>query len=173
MEGLKICQQCNCIKFKERFYRNVLGISMGPAHGCDLTDIWAGPVAERHVQTCPVEEVGFSIYRDDGLGILTGGEEDIPAYLEHLEGLHRNLTWDTNYGRKGPYLDLNLEIEGGKIKSKVFTKSEPIYLPPNSRHDPAVFKGFYKGIGLRLRLNSSTDEDFLEAVEQYSRALAV
>ena len=169
VEGLKICQQCNCIKFKERFYRNVLGISMGPAHGCDLTDIWVGPIAEKHIQTCPVDDTDFSIYRDDGLGLLADGQ-DIPAYLEHrdLDGLHPNLKWETKYGRQGEYLDLNLKIQDGKIQSKVFTKSAPIYLPPNSCHDPAVFKGFYKGIGLRLRLNSTTDEDFLESVEQYS-----
>ena len=77
------------------------------------------------------------------------------------------------YGREGPYLDLDLKIEEGKIKSKVFTKSEPIYLPPNSCHDPAVFKGFYKGIGQRLRLNCTTDDDFLEAVEHYAKALAI
>ena len=91
-----------------------------------------------------MDDVDFTIYRDDGLGILAYGEDDIPAYLEHLDGLHPNLKWDTNYGREGPYLDLDLKIEEGKIKSKVFTKSEPIYLPPNSCHDPAVFKGFYK-----------------------------
>ena len=56
---------------------------------------------------------------------------------------------------------------------KHFTKSAPVYLPPNSCHDPTVFKGFYKGIGQRLRLNCSRDEDYYKAVDDYSRALAV
>ena len=40
---------------------------MGPAHGCDLTDIWIGPIAKKNVENCPVEIVDFTIYRDDGL----------------------------------------------------------------------------------------------------------
>ena len=103
---------------------------MGPAHGCDLTDIWLGPVAKKHVETCPVETEGFTIYRDDGWELLIKGEQDLPQYLEHLEGLHPNIKWETKYGREGEYLDLYLTIKNGKIESKVFSKSEPICLPP-------------------------------------------
>merc|ERR1712105_466257 len=38
---------------------------------------------------------------------------------------------------------------------------------------PSVYKGLYKGVGLRLRLNCSRDEDFTEAVESYSKAFAL
>ena len=60
-----------------------------------------------------------------------------------------------------------------RIETKVFTKSEPIYLHPSSCHVPSVFKGLYKSIGQRLRLNCSRDADFEEAVEKYSKAFAV
>ena len=69
-------------------------------------------------------------------------------------------------------MDLYLTIENGKIESKVYTKTEPIYLNPSSCHI-SVYKGFYKGVGLRLRLNCSKDEDFDQAVETYSRAFAI
>ena len=55
----------------------------------------------------------------------------------------------------------------------MFTKSEPIYVGPKSCHDPKVFKSIFNGVGLRIRLNCSEDEDFDLAVEKYSKAMAV
>ena len=52
VKALKICQALNCVKFKNKFYLPCRGCAMGPAHGCDLTDIWVGGIATKHVQTC-------------------------------------------------------------------------------------------------------------------------
>ena len=81
--------------------------------------------------------------------------------------------WEVANGKEGPYLDLWLSLENGKIQSKVYTKSEPIYLHPSSCHDPAVFKGLVSGVARRLRLNCSKDSDFEEAAEHYARAFAI
>ena len=113
---------------------------MGPAHGCDLTDTWIGPIAKKHVDTCPVDHIDFSIYRDDSWDILRNGEADLQQYENHLDSLHPNLKWTTKYGKEGELLDLYLMIIDGRIETKVFTKSEPIYLHPSSCHDPSVFK---------------------------------
>ena len=64
-------------------------------------------------------------------------------------------------------------IRDGRIETRIFTKSEPIYIGPKSCHDPKVFKSIFTGVGLRIRLNCSQDMDFDNAVERYSRALAV
>ena len=87
---------------------------MGPAHGCDFTDIWVGGVVEKHVDTCPVETVHFSIYRDDGLDILVNGEMDLQQYKDHLNNLHPNLTFDIRSGKEGQYLDLWIVLKDGK-----------------------------------------------------------
>ena len=123
VKALKICQKCNCVKFKGRFYLPCRGTAMGPAHGCDLTDIWIGPIEKNHVDTCLVDIDDFSIYRDDGLDILKNGVRDIPAYIDHLKTLHPNLDWDTVFGREGAYLDLFLSIENGKIETKIYKKN--------------------------------------------------
>ena len=60
IEALKMCQECNCVQFNNRFYLPCRGCAMGPAHGCDLTDIFIGPIAEKHVTTCLVETCDFS-----------------------------------------------------------------------------------------------------------------
>ena len=70
-------------------------------------------------------------------------------------------------------MDLIVKLKDGKIETKIFSKSEPIYLGPTSCHDPKVFKSIFKGVGLRIRLNCSEEDDFDEAVESYSKSLAI
>ena len=36
-----------------------------------------------------------------------------------------------------------------------------------------MFKSIFKGVGLRLRLNCSNEDDFDKAVESYSKSLAI
>ena len=121
VNALQICQRCNVVQFKNRYYLPCRGTAMGPSHACDLTDIWVGPIAKKHKETCPVHTECFCIYRDDGWEILLNGATDIPAYIEHLKTLHPNLDWETTFGREGAYLDLYLFIENGRIESKVYT----------------------------------------------------
>ena len=78
-----------------------------------------------------------------------------------------------NHGKEGAYLDLWVMLKDGRIETKIFTKSEPVYVGPTSCHDPKVFKSIFKGVGLRLRLNCSNDDDFESAVEMYSKSLAI
>ena len=70
-------------------------------------------------------------------------------------------------------MDLWVMLKDGKIQTRIFTKSEPVYVGPTSCHDPKVFKSIFKGVGLRLRLNCSNDEDFDTAVELYSKSLTI
>jgi hypothetical protein len=173
VKALRICNSCNCIEFNGKYYLPCRGCATGPAHACELTDVWIGSITEKHLQTCPVETVHFSIYRDDGLDILPGGENDLPALVQHFDSLHPNLDWEFKHGKEGAYLDLLVMLKDGKIETKIFTKSEPVYVGPTSCHDPKVFKSIFKGVGLRIRLNCSNDEDFDNAVESYSKSLAI
>jgi hypothetical protein len=105
--------------------------------------VWIGSITEKHLQTCPVETVHFSIYRDDGLDILPGGEEDLSALVQHFNSLHPNLEWEFKHGKEGAYLDLLVMLKDGKIETNIFTKSEPVYVGPTSCHDPKVFKSIF------------------------------
>ena len=74
--------------------------------------------------------------------------------------------------KKGAYLNLWVMLKNGKIETRIFSKSEPIYLNPDSCHDSSVFKSIFTGVGLSLRLNCSKDKDFDKAVKKYSSAFA-
>ena len=60
-----------------------------------------------------------------------------------------------------------------KIEWKCFMKTPPVYVGPTSCHDPVVKKAVFKGVGHRLRLNSSKDELFDEAVDTCSKSFAI
>ena len=114
---------------------------MGPVHGCDFTDIWIGKVVEKHVDTCPVETLFFSMYRDDGFDVLLRGERDLHQFKNHLNNLHPNLKFETKSGKEGSYLDLWITLKDGKIETRSFKKFEPTYLDPKSCHDKSVLSG--------------------------------
>ena len=100
-------------------------------------------------------------------------EEDLQQFKDHLESIHDNLSFDLRSGKEGEYLDLWLMLKDGSIEWKVFTKTPPVYLSPKSCHDTQVFKGIHKDVDHRLRINSSNDQYFEEAVEEYSQAFTV
>ena len=64
-------------------------------------------------------------------------------------------------------------IENGRIEWKNYKKTPPVYVGPDSCHDPVVKNAIVKGVGLRLRINSSKDEYFDESVEDASRAFKI
>ena len=53
---------------------------MGTCHACDFSDIWVGDLVQKHVDTCPVETLKFSIYRDYGQYSLLYSERDIQEF---------------------------------------------------------------------------------------------
>ena len=172
-EGLKLCLDCNCVAFKNKFYIPCKGCGQGTCHACNFTDLWVGKITRKHLETSNIDSILYSIYRDDGRDILTRGLEDQERYQQHLDSLHPNLKWDLTCAREGGYLDLFLMIKEGKIEWQTYTKTPPLYLHKISCHDPKVFKGIPKGLGHRLRITNSTNKTFRENVESYSRAMAV
>ena len=64
-------------------------------------------------------------------------------------------------------------IENGKIEWRNFKKTPAVYVGPDSCHDPAVRSAIVKGVGQRLRINSSKTEYFKESVEDTARAFKI
>ena len=173
--ALKICQECNFVSFLDNFYVPNRGIAMGPSHACDVTDIWMGKIAldcNNKINNRQIPHVDLRMYRDDGLDIIMD-EKFVTPYTNILKDAHENVKWEIEAKKEGEYLDLFLFFENGKICSRVHKKSDPIYLDTSSCHDRCVFKGVFKSLGTRLRAICSKDDDFLNAVYEYSRFLAL
>ena len=82
------------------------GVSMCECHACDFSYILMGVVTQTHVDTCPVDTLHLTLYRDDALDVLLNGEQDLDAFKVHLNNLHPNLNWTVECGTEGGYLDL-------------------------------------------------------------------
>ena len=54
-------------------------------------------------------------------------------------------------------------IKNGRIEGRNFKKTPAVYVGPDSCNDPAVRSGIVKGVGYRLRINSSKTEYFKES----------
>ena len=120
---------------------------MGACPASDFSDIWMGEITQKHLDDCPVDTLHFTLYRDDGLDILLNGEEEeIRRLKEHMDSLHPNLSWTMEYGKEGGYLDLWLMLENGRIEWKNYVKTPPVYVGPDSCHDPAVRGSIVKGV---------------------------
>ena len=161
------------MQFNDKFYLPNRGVAMGACHACDFSDIWMGDITQKHLDTCPVDTLHFSLYRDDGLDMLLNGLVEKRILEDHLNQLHPNLTWSVECAKEGGYLDLWLMLENGRIEWKNFKKAPPIYVGPDSCHDPAVKGAIVKGVGLRLRINSSKDEYFVDSVNDVAKAFKI
>ena len=115
-DGLKICLDCNCVQFGGKFYIPCKGCGQGTCHACTFTDLWVGKIIEKHLATTNIDSILYSIFRDDGLDILTRGMEDQEAYQQHLDSLHPNLKWDLTCATEGGYLDLFTMIKDSKVE---------------------------------------------------------
>ena len=173
VSGLKICMRCNCVQFKDKFYIPNRGVAMGNCVSCDFSDIWMGDITEKHLNTTTIQTLHFIIYRDDVLDILTDGIHMKRILVDHLNNLHPNLTWTVECAKEGGYLDLWLMLENGRIEWKNYKKAPAVYVGPDSCHDPMVRNSIVKGVGLRLRINSSKDEYFEESAEDAAKAFKV
>ena len=173
VEGLRICLGCNCVQFKNNFYLPNRGVAMGSCIACDFSDVWMGDITEHHISTSPVDTLNFHLYRDDGIDVLIDGDQQKEILLNHLNNLHPNLTWTVDVAKEGGYLDLWLMIEEGKIEWKTFRKAPPIYVGPDSCHDPAQIGAIIPGVGHRLRITTSKEEYFIEAVEDAAKGFAI
>ena len=173
VSGLRICMRCNCVQFKDKFYLPNRGVAQGACHACDFSDIWMGDITQKHLDTCPVDTLHFSLYRDDGLDFMSGDEEKKEALKNHLNNLHPNLTWTVECAKETGYLDLWLMIENGRIEWRNYRKAPPIYVGPDSCHDPAVTGAIVKGVGHRGRINSSKDEYFEDFIEDTARSFKI
>ena len=170
IDALKICREQAVVSFKGRNFVQSSGCGMGPPDSCDFSDIWmSGPITDRIVSLSPIPIHGFGFYRDDGLGIIQD-ESQASLFIDHLNSIHPNLKFETKVEASGEYLDLFLYIKDGRLHSRPFSKptSTHIYLHPSSCHDPSVFNGLYKGVGQRLRLNTSEDHLLEQFLAEYA-----
>ena len=156
---------------------------MKPCHAPDYADIFMNELDRNLVDNCSISLVSslhddidntlnWSRFRDDGFVIIPN-EDDITDFETHLQGLcPGKIKWTLNSGKSLEYLDVKVSIdENGKLKTDIFSKNSHSYLPPNSCHNPSMFKGIARGMGRRLRLICSDDDSLKQRILEYTQHL--
>ena len=98
--------------------------------------------------------------------------DDTRAFLKSLKMGRRWVDGSLCYTRAWEREDLWIMLKN-QIEWKCFMKTPPVYVGPSSCHDPVVKKAVFRGVGHRLRINSSKTEYFDEAVDTCSKSFAV
>ena len=189
LEALKIVLNHNCSKYIDGknniiFARPNHGTAMGPCHSCDFVDIYMGELDELLTKNCPIpllssitpcntqkhlNYLDWSRYRDDGIALIPD-KKDLEKFINHLQSLSpENIKWTIESGREAKYLDLHLKIMDGKIITDVNSKHCHSYLNKNSCHPPSVFKGLLIGVGTRLRMLCSEDDQLVDRLKEYAK----
>ena len=101
---------------------------------------------------------------------------DLPKFEQILESLHPSIKWEVEASKEEEnhaleYLDLTIMIIDGKIKTDLYAKDIPIFLPKNSCHPPHVFSSIVKSVGYRLNVNCNLDNFLDKRKNEYSRYL--
>jgi hypothetical protein len=118
----------------------------------------------------------YKRYIDDILGIWIDTTPDKWNEFKIQLNSFGNLQWkveDLSYHTS--FLDLEISIDNGAIKTKTFQKNMNLYLyiPPLSAHPTSCFKGLITGETLRYWNQNSNKEDFIKLMSSFiSRLLA-
>jgi hypothetical protein len=122
------------------------------------------------LQNFPSNILFYRRYIDDILGIwidsTPGKWEEFISQLNTFG----NLRWNVeNLSHQTTFLDLEISIINGVIKTKTFQKGMNLYLyiPPLSAHPKSCFKGLIMGETLRYWNQNSNKEDFINIMTSF------
>lgn len=169
---LKCVLENNYFEFDGKFYKQIIGASMGAIPSPEICDIRMYQITQHIVtQFRHANKILFhGRYRDDGFIIFNGTTEEIEDFFQIGNHCHKHLQFtfevspssvnflDTTV-YKGPRFHTFNKLD---IKSFIKPTNNFQYLHRQSAHSPSVFKGFIKGECIRHARNT-TDPTILNA----------
>jgi len=151
-----------------RYFKQVKGTVTGTNVAPPYANIYVAVALEAAVkQQVPYWPAIYKRFIDDGFFVW---EQDLPslhAFLQLMNTLLPNikLTWHIDQ-HSVPYMDLQItkQVQGVTATLSVSTFQKPhnryLYIPYNSFHRRAVFKGFVKAELLRYAVTNTLEADF-------------
>ena len=152
---------------------SLFDVTMGSFDGAEICELVGAYVLATLPKTLQKEDVG--LYRDNGLMVhteVTGGDaERIKKQLtKHFESLGLRITIQTNL-KIANFLDLTLDLIGGKYYPFRKPNNDPTYIHTLSNHPPSVLNNIPASISRRITDTSSDKESFDRAAPLYDNAL--
>ena len=116
----------------------------------------------------------FGLYRDDGLGIITGTPRQVEKIKKSVCKIFKDngftITIEANK-TVVDFLDVTFNIATGTYSPYMKPDNIPLYVHQQSNHPPTITRNIPLAINNRLSAISSDESSFNKSIEPYQKAL--
>ena len=148
----------NYFMFDDQYYLQISGTAMGTRFAPSYADIYMAEVEEHYIMTQEYKPSLFLRYLDDIFLIWEHGDKLLNAFISGLNRIHTRLKFTATISTTNvAFLDLDVYIEGEKLKTDLYVKPTDVHniLPFFSQHSPTTKWGIIKAQSIRyLRIIS-------------------
>lgn len=160
---LEITLTRNDFQFDTQFFLQTKGTAMGKKYAPSFANIYMHFWEQLATSSFHLQPVFWKRYIDDIFGIWTHSEEQLLAFINHINSLNPNIKTSLTYNFNHiNFLDCTIYKLNNKLATKLYSKPTDNHklLHPQSFHPSHTFKGIIKAQILRYIKISSTHCDF-------------
>lgn len=122
-----------------------------------------------YLKKSELKPLAYWRYVDDVWGLWEHGETELKRFHELSNKLHPRIKTELRYSAdKIEFLDVNVIIDHGNIKTDLYTKNtdKHQYLQATSSHPNAVKRAIPYGLGVRVKRICSEEDDYMKRREE-------
>lgn len=179
---LKCVLDNNYFEFDGKYYKQIIGCSMGAVPSPELSDIRMYQITQLIVSKFKhAKKILFhGRFRDDGFIVFDGTENEMMEFFDIGNSCHKHLKFTFEIAHNSvTFLD-TLVFKGQRfltqnkldLKSYIKPTNNFQYLHRDSAHNPAVFKAFIKGECIRHARNTNDPHELEEILGNFKTHLS-
>lgn len=166
----------NVFEFNNEYFTQIQGTAMGTSMAPAYANLYLANKERKWLEKTNLKSklLTFKRYLDDILIIYDNSDGSLPKILGELKELYKPLNLTIEHGKKLPFLDLTIELNGENLQYNMYRKplNAKEVIPYNSYHPTACKEGTIIGEYKRIqRLNSTALNKRKEEIKLMQRCL--
>jgi hypothetical protein len=138
----KLVLTCIYFYINDQYFKQTGGVAMGSPLSAVIANFFTEEFEERALNQATLKPTCWYRYVDDTFVIWPHGKVSLTNFVEHLNGLHKNIQFTMEIEENGhlPFLDIDIyRKRDGSLGHKVYRKPTHtnLYLHQLSHHHPA------------------------------------
>ena len=170
LEAIKICLECNCSSFENKFVKQFQGAPTGPSFVCDYADIAMSPHDQAITSYDPEKLLSYSRYRDDCFVLWDASYEDLNIFIDFINSIDKKIQFTFKASSiEIEFLDVLVYFKDGFLQTNIYSKPTDghIYLHPSSSHPKHQKNSIPRSVAIRLKRIISEPEQLKKAFATY------